>query len=52
MNEYIERLKRCGYSPSEAMRIVQDFYLKFDEAHLNAFIKSVEEDVYVGAIQP
>lgn len=47
MNEYIERLVRCGQSPANAKRIVQDFMLKFDEAHLNAYIKSIEKDTYV-----
>lgn len=52
MNDYIERLKRCGESPSEATRIVQDFILKFDESHLEAYIRSREADTYVGAVQP
>lgn len=52
--EYINRLIRCGYSPSNAYYIYHDFLktYAFSEKELNEFILSVEKDNrYVDRIQ-
>jgi len=51
LNEYIERLKRCGYSISEATRVAYDMHKNFGLKGLSEFVLSVEEDTYVGRVQ-
>lgn len=50
MEEYIERLKRFGYSDNQAYTIIYDFFKNYSETDLEEYIKSVESDVYVGKI--
>lgn len=50
MEEYIERLKRVGYSDNEAYTIIYDFFKNYSELELEDYIKQVESDVYVGKI--
>lgn len=47
INNYIDRLKRCGFSISEATRIAYDMQKNYGWDGLEDYVKSVEEDVYV-----
>lgn len=44
MNDYLQRLKRIGYKPHEAVQIIECFYKYFDSTYLNAFITSIENE--------
>ena len=50
INNYIQRLQRCGYSASDATRMAQDMHKNFGLIGLEEYVKSVEEDTYVGKI--
>lgn len=50
--KYVERLKRLGFKPHEAVRISQDMLKYFDEMHLDALIDSLEAEGYVAKVQP
>lgn len=47
INNYIDRLKRCGFSISEATRIAYDMQKNYGWDGLEDYVKSVEEDSYV-----
>lgn len=51
LSNYIERLKRCGYSISEATRIAYDVHKNFGFEGLEEYIFSVEADYYVDRVQ-
>lgn len=51
MEEYIERLKRLGYSSSDAYTIMYDFFKNYSEMELEDYIRQMESDVYVGRVQ-
>ena len=52
INNFIERLKRCGFSISEATRTAYDMQKNFGWGGLEDFVSSIEEDYYVDRIQP
>ena len=47
INNYIDRLVRCGYSASEATRTAYDMQKNFGYDGLDEYVKSLEDDVYV-----
>lgn len=47
MQEYIDRLVRCGYSPDRAQAVCSDFLRNLSLVDLECFIESVERDTYV-----
>lgn len=51
INNYIERLVRCGYSASEATRTAYDMQKNFGYEGLDDYVKSLEDDVYVCELQ-
>lgn len=51
INNYIQRLQRCGYNASEATRTAHDMQKNFGYVGLDDFVKSVEDDVYVCGLQ-
>lgn len=51
MQEYVERLMRCGYSPDRAYCICQDFMKNLPLFDLQLFVESIERDSYVDRIQ-
>ena len=52
INNYIQRLQRCGYNASEATRTAYDMRKNFGYTGLDDYVKSVEDDVYVDKLQP
>ena len=52
INNYIDRLKRCGFSISEATRISYDMQKNYGWDGLEDYVKSIEEDTYVDKLQP
>ena len=51
INNYIQRLQRCGYNASEATRTAHDMRKNFGYVGLEEYVKSVEDDVYVCELQ-
>jgi len=51
INNYIQRLQRCGYNASEATRTAHDMQKNFGYVGLEDYVKSVEDDVYVCGLQ-
>ena len=50
INNYIDRLVRCGYSTSEATRTAYDMQKNFGYDGLDEYVKSLEDDVYVDSL--
>lgn len=44
MQEYIQRLIRCGYSPSDACSTCHDFVKEFSLDELVSFIEYLEKE--------
>ncbi len=51
LNNYIQRLQRCGYSAYEATRTANDMQKNFGLNGLEEYVKSLEEDTYVYHLQ-
>lgn len=52
MTEYIVRLERCGIPAHDAIRIWYTMLRDFDLEALEEYIRSLEDECYVGRIQP
>lgn len=50
MQEFINRLIHCGYSPCDACSLYRDFMKEYDIYILDDFISSLEEDLYVDRV--
>lgn len=48
MSEYIQRLIRCGYSPSDAYRTCYNFIKEFNMSILQKFISDLEKGLRCG----
>lgn len=51
LENFIERLKRCGFNISEATRICYDMHKNYGVNGLEEYVRSVEEDCYVDNVQ-
>ena len=51
MNEYIERLVRCGIAIHDAVRLYCSFLKEFDLTALEDYLVSLEGDSYVAGIE-
>jgi hypothetical protein len=51
INNYIQRLQRCGYNASEATRTAHDMQKNFGYVGLDEYVKSLEADTYVDKFQ-
>jgi len=49
-NDYVIRLECCGIAAHDALRLVCDFEREYSREELEAFIKSLEEDLYVDKV--
>ena len=47
MQEYIDRLIRCGYSPCDAYFTYHSFVRELNVNALDAFIASLEKDIRI-----
>ena len=52
MQEYINRLARCGVSAAEAIRLCKAMVRDFSFAELEELIAEIERDSHVERIQP
>ena len=50
-NDYLNRLRKLGFKPHEAVRIIEDFHKYFNEEYLELLITSMETENYVARIQ-
>lgn len=50
-NDYLNRLKKMGYKPQEAVHIIEHFHKYFNEEYLELLITSLENEKYVARIQ-
>jgi hypothetical protein len=51
-NEYLNRLKKMGYKPHEAVHILEHFHKYFNKEYLELLITSMENEHYVANVQP
>lgn len=51
INNYIDRLHRCGFSLSEATRTAHDMLKNFGYNGLDEYVRSLEVDIYVDSLQ-
>ena len=51
MNEYIERLVRCGIAIHDAVRLYYSFIREFGITALEEYLVSLEGDSYVAGIE-
>lgn len=51
MQEYIDRLMRCGFSADRAYSICRDFMKNLHIFDLQFFVESIERDTYVDRVQ-
>ena len=51
INNLIDRLRRCGYSASDATCTAQDMIKNFGYEGLDDYVRSLEDDVYVDSLQ-
>lgn len=51
VNEYVERLRRLGFKPHNAVRMCEVFYKDLNEDYLDAVVNSLEADNNVEGIQ-
>lgn len=51
INNLIDRLRRCGYSASDATCTAQDMIKNFGYEGLDDYVRSLEDDVYVDRVQ-
>lgn len=49
-NEYLNRLKKLGYKPHEAVRIIEHFHKYFSKEYLELLITSMENENYVANV--
>lgn len=52
MNDYIDRLERCGMARHEAVRLVKAMIKDFGYRELEELTKEMEKDAYVDRVQP
>ena len=50
MSDYVQRLIRCGYSPSEAYSTCYNFIKEFSIRDLQTFITCLEEEYNVDKV--
>lgn len=52
MNDYIDRLERCGMARHEAVRLVKAMIKDYGYRELEELTKEMEKEAYVERVQP